>query len=220
MLTNAEMKEGRYLRWHQARQRIAWIKEHLAAGRTVQLTTCTKATRYKAKHADYFKATRMTTMMRGTTGGIAKLAASRQCAIASNSSRSKADTSHSSPAHGALLRVPASDLTKEGNHMQVNSWDICVQGFERLRTNDEFLLPIPVNNQTTIEDILSSLADEIQCCDRGDDFDYLACDATLAQWAADNRNDILRAITSLDDEPEDESECDYAGCYLFVYMQA
>jgi hypothetical protein len=57
-MTNDEMKPGRYLRWHNARKRIAWIQAKLAEGHTVQLTTYTTATRYKAKHADMFRATR------------------------------------------------------------------------------------------------------------------------------------------------------------------
>jgi hypothetical protein len=57
-MTNEQMKENRYLRWHKARKRVAWIKQNLAAGRTVQLTTYTKATRYTTKHIDWFKATK------------------------------------------------------------------------------------------------------------------------------------------------------------------
>jgi hypothetical protein len=58
MLTNAQMKAGRYLRWHQARRKIAWIVGHLEAGRTVQLTTYTRCTRYTKKHIAMFKATK------------------------------------------------------------------------------------------------------------------------------------------------------------------
>lgn len=57
-LSNAEMTAGRYLRWQIARRRVAWIKEHLAHGHTVQVTTYTKATRFTAKHVNMFKATR------------------------------------------------------------------------------------------------------------------------------------------------------------------
>jgi len=57
-MTNDEMKAGRFLRWHTARRKIDWIKTRLSEGCTVQLTTYTKTTRYKAKHADMFKANR------------------------------------------------------------------------------------------------------------------------------------------------------------------
>lgn len=58
MLTNQDMTPNRFLRWHKARQRIAWIKARLAEGATVQLTTYTRATRYTAKHAEMFRATK------------------------------------------------------------------------------------------------------------------------------------------------------------------
>ncbi len=57
MLTNDQMKAGRFHRWAKARKRIAWIKAHLYEGHTVQLTTYTKYTRYTIKHVDMSKAT-------------------------------------------------------------------------------------------------------------------------------------------------------------------
>jgi hypothetical protein len=57
-ITNPQMIAGRFLRYARARQRVAWIKAQLAAGRIVQLTTRTKATSYDARHADMFKATK------------------------------------------------------------------------------------------------------------------------------------------------------------------
>lgn len=66
-MTNAEMIKNRYLRWHNARAKVAWIKAQLAAGRTVCLTTHTKQTRYAAEHADMFRATKTGTFVqRGT----------------------------------------------------------------------------------------------------------------------------------------------------------
>lgn len=57
-MTNDEMKAGRFLRWHTARTRIAWIKARLAEGRTVYVSTHLRHTPYSAKHTDMFKATR------------------------------------------------------------------------------------------------------------------------------------------------------------------
>lgn len=57
-MTNEQMKAGRFLRWHKARQKVAFIQQHLAAGRTVQITTATRAVRYKPAHVDCFKATK------------------------------------------------------------------------------------------------------------------------------------------------------------------
>ena len=57
-ITNSQMIAGRFLRYARARQRVAWIKAQLAAGRIVQLATYTKATSYDVRHADMFKATK------------------------------------------------------------------------------------------------------------------------------------------------------------------
>ena len=57
-LTNSQMIAGRFVRYARARQRIAWIRAQLAAGRIVQLATYTKATNYDARHVDWFKATK------------------------------------------------------------------------------------------------------------------------------------------------------------------
>lgn len=58
MLTNDQMKAGRYATWAKARKKVAWIAAQLAKGNTVQLTTYTRATRYTAKHASMFKASK------------------------------------------------------------------------------------------------------------------------------------------------------------------
>jgi len=52
------MKAGRFLRWQEAKKKLAWINMHLAAGRMVQIATYTKAWRYTAKNAPTLKATR------------------------------------------------------------------------------------------------------------------------------------------------------------------
>ena len=57
-MNNSQMKAGRFLRWHKARQRLAWIQARLAEGYTVQTATYLRVVRYKAKHANMFKATK------------------------------------------------------------------------------------------------------------------------------------------------------------------
>lgn len=58
MLTNAQMTEGRYLRFYRARRKIAWIKAHLEAGGTVYICTYTRITKLTKKHIDMVKATK------------------------------------------------------------------------------------------------------------------------------------------------------------------
>ena len=58
MLTNDQMKPNRFARWARSRKVFAFIMSNLKAGRTVQITTYTKAIRYTEKHANMFKATK------------------------------------------------------------------------------------------------------------------------------------------------------------------
>ena len=57
-ITNSEMKAGRFAKWAEARRKLAWIKARLAEGRQVCVSTMTNCTKYSAKHADMFSATK------------------------------------------------------------------------------------------------------------------------------------------------------------------
>jgi hypothetical protein len=57
-MTNEQMKAGRFLRWHKARAKVAFITAHLNAGHTVVVATMTKATRFDRRHLAMFKATK------------------------------------------------------------------------------------------------------------------------------------------------------------------
>ncbi len=54
-MTNDQMKAGRFLSLHKARRMFRFISANLAAGNEIQLTTYTRSTVYKAKHAAMFK---------------------------------------------------------------------------------------------------------------------------------------------------------------------
>lgn len=58
MLANEKMKAGRFLRWHNAKRKLAWINERFAEGRKVYIKTATRITVCTAKHAEMFRATR------------------------------------------------------------------------------------------------------------------------------------------------------------------
>lgn len=58
MLTNTQMTKGRFLRLYHATRKVRWIGEQFAKGNTVYVSTYTKVTKYTAKHADMFKATK------------------------------------------------------------------------------------------------------------------------------------------------------------------
>jgi hypothetical protein len=54
-INNEQMKAGRFLKLHRARRMFRFIAANLTAGNSVQITTYTKSTVYKAKHVDMFK---------------------------------------------------------------------------------------------------------------------------------------------------------------------
>lgn len=64
LMSNEDMRSGRFLRWHTARRKAAWIAARLAEGLTVYVVTYTKATKLSAKHADSIKATKSGLYMR------------------------------------------------------------------------------------------------------------------------------------------------------------
>lgn len=57
-MNNDQMKPNRFGQWHQARRKLAAIRQALQDGCTIMVSTHLKATQYTAKHADMFKATK------------------------------------------------------------------------------------------------------------------------------------------------------------------
>lgn len=56
-LCNSQMKPGRYLRWCEARGKLARIREHLDSGGAILLSTHTRSSKYTVAHRDHFRAT-------------------------------------------------------------------------------------------------------------------------------------------------------------------
>lgn len=64
-MRNDEMQAGRFLRFHRARRCVAFIVDALRAGRTVQITSYTKAWRFRGvQYVEAFKATPSGALMR------------------------------------------------------------------------------------------------------------------------------------------------------------
>lgn len=55
MLCNSDMIAGRFLRLHKARRLFRFIQDSFAGGRSVVVSTMTRATRYDGRHADLFQ---------------------------------------------------------------------------------------------------------------------------------------------------------------------
>ena len=96
----------------------------------------------------------------------------------------------------------------------LNSFDVCVQGFERLHMNSEFILAVPVNNTMTRQDVLDALLADVQACERPIDFDYEGARVMLNEAFATNLDSPFDATleTSHDDGTG-------FGCYLFMYCE-
>ena len=67
-MNNDQMKANRYLRWHQARQKLARIQHHLADGGKMVVGTHTRATVYDRRHGEMFRATRAGLFVRRGSG--------------------------------------------------------------------------------------------------------------------------------------------------------
>ena len=57
MLTNEQMKPGRYGRWAESKKLVNKIQDTLSRGGYVVMATHTKARQYDRRHVDMFKAT-------------------------------------------------------------------------------------------------------------------------------------------------------------------
>lgn len=57
-LPNSKMTANRFARFANARRKVAWIHAMLAEGKSVIVSTCTKSTKYTAKHAGTFRASK------------------------------------------------------------------------------------------------------------------------------------------------------------------
>lgn len=110
------------------------------------------------------------------------------------------------------------------------SWttDVCIQGYERLRTQSEFMLVVPVSASSTVKSIRESLEADLQSCDHGESMDYDRASATIdevcamirdrfkARLAKNGRNpfNLERLPRNLTWQQRDNLE----SCYLFVYL--
>lgn len=100
----------------------------------------------------------------------------------------------------------------------VTGFDAAVDGMERLRNQDEFILLAYPSADSTVADLRSQWESDLQVCDRPDGFDYDAARATIAEFC-EERADYLRSeILSLSlYMPEEELEdCEGATFRLYV----
>lgn len=107
---------------------------------------------------------------------------------------------------------------------EVTTFDVCVQGFERLRTNEEFILAVPVTNADDVDTIVINLCEDVEACDRpdhddGEPFHYQEAKNAARRYITTNWVDIERRIKGLDDIDDEADNSDWPGCYAFLYMK-
>lgn len=106
---------------------------------------------------------------------------------------------------------------------EVSTFDVCVSGFERLRSQDEFILLASIDAETDGDSLLEQWLSDIQSCDRFDGFDYRAAETAVREyWNANvrplfaaRRNpfnlDAMRSDIGLDEGDE--------GCTAFLFVR-
>lgn len=97
--------------------------------------------------------------------------------------------------------------------MQVSSWDVCTQGFERLRSQSEILFTALVDEKTPLESIHSEITDQINQLDC--DYDHDALRHAVKEWL-DNDGSLI--INSLRGIQPGNGDTDESWCHLFVYV--
>lgn len=101
----------------------------------------------------------------------------------------------------------------------VTSFDVCVQGFERLRSYTETLLPVPIDAKDGIEEIRQGLHDELQSCMRPDGFDYEAATKAIDTFVdGELKQRKWPNPFGLENRADEDDVC-CEPCYLFVYME-
>lgn len=103
---------------------------------------------------------------------------------------------------------------------EVTTVDLTVQGFERLRSQSEFILNAYPSKTDEPSAIVQTLKDDLQTCARPDDFDFDAARAALDEWFDESGIAYLRSqLAGMEDTDEDEDDDDGNPVVLFVYVR-
>lgn len=110
---------------------------------------------------------------------------------------------------------------------QVNTLETCAQGFERLRYHSEFILLAYPGKESTPKEVLEQFLDDVDACERPDDFDYNVIRTTLELWFEGGGERLLRAeLSALDSAAEqghinwnDESADEFDSVVFRLYVE-
>lgn len=99
----------------------------------------------------------------------------------------------------------------------VTGFDVCTQGFERLRNRDEFILVGYVQHDTSRADLESQFITEIEMCARPAGFDYEACRKLVRDYMS--MINMTVATRYIDPPNEGDDEDHDSGCCAFLYIR-
>lgn len=101
---------------------------------------------------------------------------------------------------------------------EVQSFDVCISGYERLRSPAEFILVAYPRPQWGARALRDAWLDDLRVCDRGDSFDYDAARRAVRAWCADlakrlraKGGTLGRALGGFDSGEN--------GCAAFLYIR-
>lgn len=107
---------------------------------------------------------------------------------------------------------------------EVTTLNVCAQGFERLRSESEFILCAYVWAEDDADSYLSQWLDDIQSCMRPEGFDYDAAEKTVRDYWRDNVKPLWTPRGRMDgsnpfaleSKPEDDDNAE--SCVAFLYV--
>lgn len=104
---------------------------------------------------------------------------------------------------------------------EVTTFDVCAQGFERLRSYEEFILCASIDADTDSADLLEQWDGDLQSCDHPNGFDYDAArEAVRAFYESNVRPLFDRKSNPFSLEPTRDDVLPYdQGCTAFLYVR-
>lgn len=98
----------------------------------------------------------------------------------------------------------------------VTGRDCCAEGFERLRSQAEFILLAYPGRDSTADSILAELEADLDSVMRPDGFDYEAAERALREWFAEGGAEWIRGSLAGLEWPSEEEEP--AGLFFGIYV--
>jgi hypothetical protein len=102
----------------------------------------------------------------------------------------------------------------------VTAFDVCAQGFERLRSYEEFIVVAAIDDDSNPADLLEQWEADLQSCDRPENFDFDAAREAIRSYYESNIRPLFdRKTNPFDLEPARDDILPYdQGCnaYLFI----